>query len=98
MKTIIKWFAGFFEDQAGSASSKRATLYICLFFMWRIVENSIQGKSLADKDVLYFVVGIILFCLGAVTAEFFKGKFMQASGGGNDTIVQPEDPNNPRPR
>jgi hypothetical protein len=74
MKTLIKWFAGFFEDQTGSASSKRATLYICLFFLWRIIENSIDGKKLGDTDILYFVVGIILFCIGAVTAEFFKGK------------------------
>jgi hypothetical protein len=75
MKNFIKWFAGFFEDQVGSASSKRATLYICLFFLWRITENGLQGKNLADKDILYFVVGIILFCLGAITSEFFKGKF-----------------------
>jgi hypothetical protein len=74
MKNFIKWFAGFFEDQVGSASSKRATLYICLFFLWRIIENGLEGKKLADSDVLYFVVGIILFCLGAITSEFFKGK------------------------
>lgn len=74
MKTFIKWFAGFWEDQAGSASSKRATLYICLFFLWRIVEDNLQGKTLANKDILYFITAIILFCLGAITSEFFKGK------------------------
>jgi hypothetical protein len=71
---FLTWFAGFFEDQGGSASSKRGTLYICLFFLWRIIEASLNGKDLANPDVLYFVVGIILFCLGAVTAEFFKSK------------------------
>ena len=71
MKKLIIWFAGFFEDQKGSASSKRGTLYICLFFLWRIVENNLAGKKLADDNILYFVVGIILFCIGAVTSEFF---------------------------
>jgi hypothetical protein len=87
MRKLIKWWAGFFEDQAGHASSKRATLYICLFFLWRILENSFAGKALPDKDILYFVVGIILFCVGAVTSEFFKGKLPDSL---TETQTKPE--------
>jgi len=73
MKAFIVWFAGFFQDQAGSASSKRAALYICLFFLWTIIEDvKTNNHVFADKMVLYSVVGIILFLIGAVGAEFFK--------------------------
>lgn len=72
MKKLFIWLAGFFEDQKGSASSKRGTLYICLFFLWRILESNLNGKALVDNNILYFVTGIILFCIGAVTAEFFS--------------------------
>lgn len=69
---FFNWFAGFFQDQKGSASSKRATLYITLFFMWRMIENSINGKVLGDPTILYINTLIILFCLGAITSEFFN--------------------------
>ena len=71
MKTAIKWFAGFFEDQTGSASSKRGVLYICMFFFYMIIKGSLEGKTI-DSQVLYMVTGIILFCVGAVTSEFFN--------------------------
>jgi hypothetical protein len=71
MKNFLKWFAGFFEDQQGTASSKRAVLYFCCFFMFLIVNGSLNGKPI-DQLVLFNVSGIILFCIGAVTSEFFK--------------------------
>lgn len=71
MKSIIKWFAGFFEDKAGSASSKRATLYISLFFEYVIIQGNLEGKTVDDM-LLYVNTLVILFCLGAVTSEFFK--------------------------
>jgi predicted membrane channel-forming protein YqfA (hemolysin III family) len=71
MKNLIKWFAGFFEDQAGTASSKRLVLYFCMGFMYMIVKSSIQGKTV-DPTVLYAISGVILFLIGAVTSEFFK--------------------------
>ena len=75
MKSLIKWFAGFFEDQAGSASSKRLVLYICLFELHSIVRHVLNGYQLADKEILYWIVGIILFCIGAVTGEFLSSVY-----------------------
>jgi len=71
MKSFFLWLASIFEDQAGSASSKRIAMFICLFFYWMLVAGSLQGKPIND-NVLFTVTGIILFGLGAVTAEFFK--------------------------
>ena len=68
---VLQWFAGFFEDQKGSASSKRATLYILLFFLGMIVRGSLDGKTV-DINVLLVVGGSVLFLVGAVTAEFFN--------------------------
>ena len=70
MIKIAKWFAGFFEDQKGTASSKRGVLYICVFFLYLIIKGSLDGKPV-DSQVLYMVTGIILFCIGAVTSEYF---------------------------
>lgn len=71
MKSLFKWAAGFFEDQTGYASSKRLVLYIALFFFFLIVKGSLEGKPVNDQ-VLFTTGGIILFCIGAVTTEFFK--------------------------
>lgn len=69
MKSVIKWFAGFFEDQKGSASSKRATLYVCLFFLGMIVRGSLDGKTV-DFNLLITLAAIIGFCIGMITSEF----------------------------
>lgn len=68
MIKMIKWFAGFFEDVVGTASSKRAALYICLFFFWRLIEGSLRGV-IVNQDILFVTAGMILFCVGAVTTE-----------------------------
>lgn len=81
MKAIIKWFAGIFEDQAGTPSSKRFTLFICLFFLWMIVKGSLEGKTI-DQEVLFIVGGLILFCVGAITSEFLM-KIYQNKKNGN---------------
>ena len=74
---FFKWFSGFFEDQGASASSKRAVLFIMLFFLWDVKNQgyqlALQGKIM-DRYILYSIILIILFCLGAITAEFFKDK------------------------
>jgi hypothetical protein len=71
MGTFFKWFSGFFEDQGNYASSKRLTLYIALFYFGFLVRGSLDGKVIND-EVLFTTGGIILFCIGAVTSEFFK--------------------------
>lgn len=73
MINFFKWFAGFAQDQNGSASSKRLGLYIGLWYLGMIVKGSISGKTV-NSEVLYMVGGIVLFCIGAVTTEFFKPK------------------------
>lgn len=71
MKKTIEWFAGLMEDQAGTASSKRLIMYIFTFIFWMEVKGSLDGK-VVDPQILYATVGVILFCIGAVTSEFFK--------------------------
>ena len=52
MKTAIKWFAGFFEDQGNSASSKRITLYVALGFFYLLLKGSLEGKTI-NEYILY---------------------------------------------
>ena len=67
----IKWITSIVEDQNGNASSKRFALFICLFYLYLLVSGSLSGKPV-DQNVLMTVGGVILFCIGAVTSEFFK--------------------------
>ena len=78
MKTMIKWFAGFFEDQTGYASSKRLTLFSFIGFFYMQVKAAIAGtliNSEINRYILYATVLVILFLVGAITTEFFKEKF-----------------------
>lgn len=69
MKTFIKWLSGFFEDQAGTASSKRAGLYWAFGLLtYMIVKGSQQ------LEMYWGVVGIILVFGGFATSEFFNNK------------------------
>ena len=68
---LIKWFANFLEDQEGGASSKRLTLYISLYYLYLLISGSMNNKPI-DQTVLMALIVIILFCLGAITSEFFK--------------------------
>lgn len=70
MVKVFHWFAGFFEDQAGSASSKRAALYICLFYLYLIIKGNLAGGTV-DQTVLFSVCGLIVAALGFSTSEFF---------------------------
>jgi hypothetical protein len=68
---FIYWFAGFFEDQRGAASSKRAALYVALFYLYLLIRASTEGKPV-DQMVLFSVVGIIVAAMGLSTGEFFS--------------------------
>jgi hypothetical protein len=68
---LIKWLAGFFEDQGDSASSKRLVLYIFVYLFWMEVKADIAGADI-DPQILYATIGVILFCIGAITVEFFN--------------------------
>ena len=75
---LIKWFAGFFEDHAGSASSKRAALYIALFYLGMMVKGSMESKPI-DQTVLISVCAIIGAAMGFSTAELFKSKLQDVT-------------------
>lgn len=68
---LLKWLAGFFEDQGGSASSKRAAMYIALAYLGIIINASTNGKPI-DEMVLFSVVGIVVASMGLSTSEFFS--------------------------
>lgn len=68
---MLKWFAGFFQDQKGAASRKAAVLYICMFYLYRLIDGSMEGKVI-NETILLYLLFIILFCLGAISSEFFK--------------------------
>ena len=67
----LRWFLGFLEDGKGSASSKRGTLYVCLYFMNLLVRGSLEGKPI-EQNILFTIGGIIAFCIGAITTETFS--------------------------
>lgn len=71
MKKLIQWLAGFFQDQSNSASSKRAVLYI-FCYLFAIQVNASIGGAKTDINIMMATIGVILFCIGAVTAEFFN--------------------------
>jgi hypothetical protein len=75
---LIKWFGAIFEDQAGSPSSKRFVLFICLFFYYLLLKGSLEGKPV-NEEILFTTGGLILFCVGAVTSEFLMKMYQDKS-------------------
>jgi hypothetical protein len=71
MQKSIRWFAGFFEDQKGSASSKRAILYWAMALITYMVVKSTYGATM-NMEVFFGVLGLVVVGLGLATTEFFK--------------------------
>ena len=69
---LINWVAGFFEDQQGNSSRKAVALYVALYYLKVIIEGNLNGGKV-DETVLLAVVSVILFSIGAITAETLKG-------------------------
>jgi len=77
----IKWLAGTFEDQHGSASSKRVVLYIMTILLFKVSDNILdvlkRGTELTTNMylLLVFLLSIIfillLVLLGVIAKEFF---------------------------
>lgn len=67
---FIKWLGGAFEDQEGGFSRKAVIGYIAMMYLGKIVDSSLDGKPV-NEYVIFTVAGIILFCIGAITSEFF---------------------------
>jgi len=68
---FFTFIAEFFQDQDGSASSKRIGAYVLLWYLGRLVTASIEGKVI-DKDVLWMVTGLLGLSLGLITTEFIS--------------------------
>lgn len=71
MKRFLIWLAGFLEDQKGTASSKRLSLYILLWILNNIVNKSLGGGEV-DSNLIYVVMLLILGFGGMITSEFFN--------------------------
>lgn len=87
MKTLFGFLGGFFQDQRGNSSSKRLILFVFTFYYFLILKDSQQtmlvngivaGKPV-NELVFYGTIGVILFCLGAVTSEILA-KFLGGKG------------------
>jgi amino acid permease len=79
MKKALIWFAGFFEDQAGTASSKRVVVYVALLMMFQQVQGSLAGKSINDT-VFYGTIATIFATLGLTIPEWFSPKGAMLGG------------------
>lgn len=72
MKKFFEWFAGFFEDQKGSASSKRAVLYWSMGLVTYMVIKNATSEIAMNMEIFWGLVGLVIVGLGLATSEFFK--------------------------
>ena len=72
MKTFFKWFSGFFEDQKGSASSKRAVLYWAMSLVTYMVVKNATTEAILNMELFWGLIGLVVVGLGMSTSEFFK--------------------------
>jgi hypothetical protein len=71
MKTFFNWAAGIFEDQKGSASSKRIGFFWAFSLLTYMIVKSTNGSSV-DGEMFWAVFTIILVGYGLITSEYFK--------------------------
>lgn len=84
--SILKWFAGFFQDGKNSASSKRAILYISTYLVGVIVFASIDSKWQSNSmniQIFWGLILIVLFCVDAIKKESIS-KLLESKFGGKD--------------
>ena len=63
----VKWVASFFQDSSGKGSRHGAVLYICMFFLYKMVEANINDTLYKpDQMILLVIVLTILFLIGAI--------------------------------
>jgi len=74
MKAFLKIISGFFTDQDGNGSRKAAGLYLSMYMLYMLVRASIDGKPV-NEYILSAIVIIVLFCLGAITAEWITKNY-----------------------
>jgi len=84
MSKFWKWFAGFFEDQKGSASSKRAVLYWSMGLLTYMVVKATAGATM-NMEVFWGITGLVVVGLGLATSEFFKSLPIRNNKNGEET-------------
>ena len=84
MKGFFRWFAGFFEDQAGVASRKAAAGYWGLMMLTYMIIKSVDGVKI-DMEMFVMVLSFTGGLYGLMLLERFA-KFPQI-GGNKETIT-----------
>jgi hypothetical protein len=73
--TFFKWFAGFFEDQAGSASRKAAAGYWGLLMLTYMIYKSVNGIKI-DMEIFVMVISFTGGMFGLILLERFAKQTM----------------------
>ncbi len=84
--SVVKWFAGFFQDGKNSASSKRAILYISIYLVGVIVLAAVERKwenNSINMQIFWGLILIVLFCVDAIKKESIS-KILESKFGGKD--------------
>lgn len=84
MKQFVKWFAGFFEDQKGSASSKRAVLYWAMGLVTYMTIKTTTG-AVINMEIFWGIISLVVIGLGLATSEFFKNLPIKNNKNGDET-------------
>ena len=78
MKGFFRWFAGFFEDQAGAASRKAAAGYWGLMMLTYMIIKSVNGTKI-DMEMFVMVLSFTGGLYGLMLLERFA-KISQVGG------------------
>ena len=71
VKPFFKWFAGFFEDQAGHASRKAAAGYWGLFMLTYMIYKSVNGAAI-NMEIFLMVISFTGGMFGLMLLERFS--------------------------
>lgn len=84
--SVVKWFAGFFQDVKNSASSKRLITYVATYLLSVIVFAAKEGKwesNGINAQIFWGIIVIVLFGIGAITTESIN-KVLETKYGKNE--------------
>ena len=71
VKSFLKWFASFFEDQAGQASRKAAAGYWGLFMLTYMIYKSVNGTAI-NMEIFLMVISFTGGMFGLMLLERFS--------------------------
>ena len=86
MKTFMKWFAGFFEDQSGTASRKAAAGYWGLLMLTYMIFKGVNGTKI-DMEMFVMVLSFTAGLYGLMLLERFA---KQPSKPEDNPVATPE--------